>query len=111
MGLNQQPQDYGPNAYQLSYIERYVECDLNILLYSAISYSYNVTPHCITTRLTSCIEHASYYFIKTENIALDEIGRIICPQLLASAHTYFYIKLLCMKDAMTCNIVTHYSAV
>ena len=50
-------------------------------------------------------------FIKTENIAVDEIWRIICSHLLAHAQTYFYIKLLCMHDAMTCNIVANYGAV
>ena len=29
-------------------------------------------------------------FIKTENIAVDEIERIICSHLLARAHTYLY---------------------
>ena len=28
-------------------------------------------------------------FTKTENIVVDEIGRIICSHLLAHAHTYF----------------------
>ena len=79
-----------------------------LLLYSAILYSYNVTPHCITTR---CIEHVQIIFIKTENIAVDEIGRIICSYLLQRAHTYFDIKLLCMNDTVMCNIVAHYSAV
>ena len=27
--------------------------------------------------------------IKTENIVVEEIGRIICSHLLAHAHTYF----------------------
>ena len=49
-------------------------------------------------------------FIKTENIAVDEIGRIICSHLLARAHTYFYIKLLWMHDAVLCKIVANYSA-
>ena len=54
-----------------------------------------------------------YYniFIKTENIGVDENGRIICPYLLARAHIYFYITFLGMNDAMTCNIVAQYSAV
>ena len=30
-------------------------------------------------------------FIKTENIVVDEIGRITCSYLLAHTHTYFYI--------------------
>ena len=50
-------------------------------------------------------------FIKTENITVDEIGRIICSHLPARAQTYFNLKLLCMHDAMTCNIVGNYSAV
>ena len=53
--------------------------------------------------VASCI----YYivFIKTENIVVNEIGRIICTHLLAHAHTYFYITLLCMLDRATYNIV------
>ena len=50
-------------------------------------------------------------FITTENIAVDEIGRMKCSYLLARAHIYFYIKLLCMHDAVTCNIIANYSAV
>ena len=48
-----------------------------------------------------------YYivFIKTKNIVVNEIGRIICSYLLAHAHTYFYITLLCMHDTATYNIV------
>ena len=46
-------------------------------------------------------------FIKTENIAVDEIGIIICSHLLARA----YIKLLCIQDAGTCSIIPYYSAV
>ena len=37
-------------------------------------------------------------FIKTENIVVDEIGRIICSHLLAHAHTYFQVTLLCMPQ-------------
>ena len=44
-------------------------------------------------------------FIKAEKIAVNEIGRIICSHILLRAQKYFYIKLLCMHDAMTCNIV------
>ena len=46
-------------------------------------------------------------FVKTENIAVDEIERItsIYKQLLARVHTYFYMKLLCMHDTVTCIIV------
>ena len=40
-------------------------------------------------------------FIRTENIAVDEIGRIICSHLLARAQYYSFIKLLCMHDGMT----------
>ena len=49
--------------------------------------------------------HQACTFIKTENIAVNEIGRIICSQILLRAQEYFYIKLLCMHDAVTCNIV------
>ena len=50
-------------------------------------------------------------FIKTENIVVNEIGRIICTHLLAHAHTYFYITLLCMHDTATYNIVAINSTV
>ena len=43
--------------------------------------------------------------IKTANIAVDNIGKITCSHLLAYAQTYFYVKLLCMHDAVTSNIV------
>ena len=50
-------------------------------------------------------------FIKTENIVVDEIGRNICSHLLAHAHTYFQITLLCMHDTATYNIVAINSTV
>ena len=31
--------------------------------------------------------------------------------LLARAHTYFYIKSLCVNDGVACNIVAYYCAV
>ena len=42
-------------------------------------------------------------FIKTENIVVGEIGRIICSHLLSHDHTYFNITLLCMHDTTTYN--------
>ena len=50
-------------------------------------------------------------FIKTENIAVAEIRRFICSHLQAHAHTYFYITLLCMHDAVTYNILAINSSV
>ena len=46
------------------------------------------------------------FFIKTENIAVNEIGRIICSHPLAHAQTS-----LCMHDTVTCNFVAYYNAV
>ena len=51
------------------------------------------------------------FFIETENIAVDEIGRIICSHLLARAQLYFNIKLLYMHDTMTRNITLYYNTV
>ena len=48
-------------------------------------------------------------FIKTENIVVDEIGRIICSHLLAHAHTYF--KLHYYACTATYNIVAINSTV
>ena len=50
-------------------------------------------------------------FNKTENIFVNENGRIICTHLLTHAHTYFYITLLCIHDTATYNIVAIYSIV
>ena len=50
-------------------------------------------------------------FIKKENIVVDEFGRIICSHLLAQAHTYFYITLLCMHDTATHNFVAMKSTI
>ena len=57
------------------------------LLYSAF-YSYNVIH-----RVTALVASGMHYivFIKTGNIVINEIGRIICTYLLAHSHTYFYI--------------------
>ena len=59
--------------------------------------------------LTAAVDqlHQSFSFIKTENIAVNEIGRIIhvCSHILLRTQYVFYIKLLCMHGAMTCNIV------
>ena len=50
-------------------------------------------------------------FMKTENIVVNEIGRIICTHLLAHAHTYFYITLFCMHHKAKYNIVAINSTV
>ena len=41
-----------------------------------------------------------YYIvlIKTENIVVNEIGRIICTHLLAHAHTHFVDNIACMTQ-------------
>ena len=95
----------------LSYIGRYVEWNLIFyctLLYIATMLHLTAEPRGrpVASRVYHIVNN-----IKTENIAVSEIGRIICSHLLARAKTYFYIKLLCMHDAMTCYIVGNYSAV
>ena len=50
-------------------------------------------------------------FIKTENLVVDKIGRIICSHLLAHAHSYFQITLLCMHATATYDIVAINSTV
>ena len=59
------------------------------------------------------VESGMYHivFIKTENIVVHEIGRIISTHLLAHAHIYFDITLLCMHDTATYNIVAKNSTV
>ena len=92
----------------LSYVGRYVEWDLNFyctVLYIATMLHLAAEPR--GRPVASCMYHI--IFIKKENFAVDVIKRItkcICSHLLARAKSYFYIKLLCMHDAMTCNIVT-----
>ena len=67
-------------------------------MYSVL-YSYNVIRRVTALSRDSCIKHVSLYFLlKTENIAVDEIGRIVCSHLLARARSYFYITLLCMHE-------------
>ena len=56
-----------------------------------------------------CMYHI--VFIKTENITVYEIARIISSHLLAHVHTYFYITLLYMHDTATYNIVAIKSTV
>ena len=95
MGSNKQPLEYSPNTFPTELYREICKVGFTLLLYSAI-YSYNITPHCITTRKTSCIKQVSYYFFlsKQKNIAVDEIGRIVCPHLLARPHTYNLYKIV-----------------
>ena len=88
-----------------------MEWDLNFyctLLYIAIMLHRMAEPR-RRPAFASSVHHI--ILIHTEIIAVDEIRRIIFSHLLASAQAYFYIKLLCMHDAMTCTITDNYSAV
>ena len=83
MDSNQQPLDSKPNAL-LSFVGRYVEWDLNF--YCTVLYLATMLHHTAEPRgrpAASSMHHI--IFIKTENIAVDEIGRIICSYLLAHA--------------------------
>ena len=92
---------------KLSYIERPVEWGLNLYC-TLLQYCTSLYNHAVDYLHQACI---IFCFIKTENIAVDEIWRIIFQHLLARAHTYFHIKLLCMHDAVRCNILAIYSTV
>ena len=48
---------------------------------------------------------SSMYFIKTENIAVIKLGEVYVHIYYYTLNNIFYIKLLCMHDAITCNIV------
>ena len=107
MGSNQQPFDSKSNALP-SELRREI-CGMGFNFYCTVLYIATMLHLTAEPRVrpSSCIKHVLYHiiFIKTENIAVDEIGRIICSHLLARAQSYFYRKLLCMHDAMTCYIV------
>ena len=60
-------------------------------MYSVI-YSYTVIRRVTAQSRDSCIKHVSYGFIKTENKAVDEIGKIVCSHLVAHAHTCTYFS-------------------
>ena len=82
-----------------------------LIRHASVIYSYNVIRRVTALSRDSWIRHVSYCFIKTENIVVDEIGRMICSHPLAHAHTYFYITLLCMHDAAKYTIVALNSTV
>ena len=80
----QHPLDSKPNAPLLSYVGRQVEWDLNFyctVLYIATMLHLTAEPR--GGQVTPSMYHI--IFIKTENIAVDEIRRIICSHLLARA--------------------------
>ena len=85
MGSNQQPLDSKSNTLPTElHMWRYVEWDLNFyctVLYIAtmLHISAESRGRPVTSRMYHII------FVKTENIAVDEIGRILCSHLLASA--------------------------
>ena len=56
--------------------------DLNTVVYIAI-----VKPECYTSLQNRAVDqlHQACTFIKTENIAVNEIGRIICSHILLHA--------------------------
>ena len=110
MASNQQPLDYSSNVFPTEPRREYVELDLKFyctVLYIATMLYLTALPR---GRL---VASSMYHIIlnKTENIAVNEIGRIICSHLLARAQTYFHIKLLFMHGAVTCNIVANFSTV
>ena len=108
-GSNQRPLDYKSNAFPTELGGLICKVGFKHLLYSAI-YSYNVNRR---VTVNAIVASGMFYivFIKTENRVVNEIGRIICTHLLAHAHTYFYITLLCMHDTATYNIVVINSTV
>ena len=73
-----------------------------MLYIATIIYVASLHNHAI---VASGMHHIVY--IKTENIVVDKIGMITCSHLLARAHTYFNMTLLCI----TYNIVAINSTV
>ena len=72
----------------MGYVGRYVELDLNFyctVLYIATMLHLTALPR--GRLVASSMYHI--IFIKTENIAVDEIGRMICPRLPARPKTFF----------------------
>ena len=97
---------------KLSYVGRYVEWDL--------SFCYTVEDIATTLRLTTkprgrLVASSMYHiiFIKTENIAVDEMsnGENYKFTSTSTCSIFLYIKVSCIQDAVTYNIVANYSAV
>ena len=58
----------------------------------AIHTNIYVNKYALHNHAASCMYHI--IFIKTENIAIDGIRKIICSHLLARAHAYFLYKIV-----------------
>ena len=84
-GSNQQPLDFKPKALPTELGGLIYRARFKLLLYSIASMFYVASLH--NHAIVSGMYHIA--FIKTENIVVDEIGRIICSHLLAHDHTYF----------------------
>ena len=67
-----------------------VKGPFTVVLYLATMFHHTAEPR--GRPAASSMHHI--IFIKTENIAVDEIGRIICSYLLARAQQYFLYKII-----------------
>ena len=80
MGSNQQPLDSKPNALPT---ELRRETFFLNFYYTALYIATML--HLFTESRGRPVASSMYFFNKTENIAVDEIGEIICSYLLARA--------------------------
>ena len=78
MGSNQQPLDSKSNTLPTAPPRKICEVGFKQFLYSAI-----VWPQCYTSLQNRAVDQLrqACTFIKTENIAVNEIGRIICSHI------------------------------
>ena len=88
-GLEPATLNFKPKAFPTELGGLICRVRLKLLLYSVLIasmlYVASLHNHAI---VASGIYHI--VFIKTENIVVNEIGRIICSHLLAQGHTYFF---------------------
>ena len=101
MGSNQQPLESKSYALPTALPRKICEVRFKQLLYSAI-----VKPQFYTSLQNRAVDQLNQTctFIKTEILPLLKLEEIYVHIYYNALNNIFYIKLLCMHDATTCNI-------
>ena len=88
---NQRPLDSNPNALPIELGRLIGRVGFKLLLYNVTLLYIALTLYVesLHNQAIAASGMCHIVFIRTENIVVDEIGRIICSHLLAHVHTYF----------------------
>ena len=102
MGSNQQPLDFKSNALSTA-LPRKI-CEVGFKHCTVHRYS---IAQCYTSLQNRAVDqlHQACHLLKQKILPLMKLGELYVHIYYYTLNDILYIKLLCMHDAMTCNIV------